>query len=147
MKVNIKDKQGESALFIAVKRRHHKCVRELISRGAEVNLTNLYTPLDIARILKDDECEKLLLQYGAHSREDGFKRRADGNKRERPPLVEAAKWGNIEKVRQLLSNGADVNEVTTKNRNALYNAAKWGHVECVREILRYNPDIDLIDCR
>ena len=66
-------------------------------------------------------------------------------------LFEGAFEGNLEKVKQALDDGADINaEWHWNNKTAmyhhtpLYTASRMGHVEVVRELLRRGAEVDTV---
>lgn len=65
----------------------------------------------------------------------------DGSSR----LIQAARKGLLEEVRNCLSRGDDVMETNVNGLNALMEASKMGHVEVVRELLRYSVDVHAVD--
>ena len=59
-------------------------------------------------------------------------------------LFTAAEKGNIEDIKRLIENGADVH-ARTKDKNqatALQVAAKEGYAECVKVLLEKGADVD-----
>ena len=50
--------------------------------------------------------------------------------------------GNIEEVRKLIKNGADVNEKMFNGNKPLYFATRKGRVEIVRELIKSGADVD-----
>lgn len=53
------------------------------------------------------------------------------------PLIEAAKGGDLEAVKDLLHRGAEVDAQSEKGKTALHYAAANGHVEVVKELLTH----------
>ena len=60
-------------------------------------------------------------------------------------LHEAARKGNVEIVKMLLKEGADVNARDKYGRTALYVAAWRGHVEIVKMLLKEGADVNAAD--
>ena len=60
-------------------------------------------------------------------------------------LVEAAASGRVERVRELLAQGADVDERGDGNRTAVTAAALGEHVGVVRVLIDAGADVDLQD--
>ena len=58
-------------------------------------------------------------------------------------LIEAAKHGNLEEVRDLLRNGADVNEKDRYGNSALMFASGEGHIEIVHLLIDNNADLNI----
>ena len=75
------------------------------------------------------------------------------NKYGETPLMQASYWGNVEAVRMLISNGADVNHENKNGVTALMLASAEGHVEVVKLLLqsgantRINEALDLAQKR
>lgn len=65
-----------------------------------------------------------------------------------PPLVYSARGdrgGSLETVRELLAQGADVNQCNYKGQTALHCAAKAGFVHIVEELLKHGAVVDAED--
>ena len=65
-----------------------------------------------------------------------------------PPLVfqcRGDRGGNLERVRGILAQGADVNVRNYKGQTALHCAAKAGFVEIGRELLAHGANVDSLD--
>ncbi len=65
-----------------------------------------------------------------------------------PPLVYSARGdrgGSLETVRELLGQGADVNQRNYKGQTALHCAAKAGFVHIVEELLKHGATVDAED--
>lgn len=65
-----------------------------------------------------------------------------------PPLVYSARGdrgGSLETVRELLAQGADVNQRNYKGQTALHCAAKAGFVHIVEELLKHGAGVDAED--
>ena len=60
-------------------------------------------------------------------------------------LRDASSRGDLVKVRELITAGADINHVDNKGRTPLYIASETGHVEVVRELLQ--AEIGRVSCR
>lgn len=50
-------------------------------------------------------------------------------------IIEAAMSGNLEELKKLISDGADVNAKNDDGKTALIYAAMYGHMDCV-ELLK-----------
>ena len=55
----------------------------------------------------------------------------------------ASETGNIEKVKELLALGVDVNIQDEEGLTALMNASSWGHEEIVKELIRAKADVNV----
>lgn len=60
-------------------------------------------------------------------------------------LMQAAKSGDIELVRDLLRRGASVEMTSQKGKTALHYAAANGHVEIVKLLIEAGSDVNLRD--
>jgi len=61
------------------------------------------------------------------------------------PLIEAAKGGDLEAVKDLLHRGAEVEAQSEKGKTALHYAAANGHVEVVKLLLAHGAQVDSRD--
>ena len=91
--------------------------------------------------ITDPEINDLLDKYGVPFDPDV----AEGGW---PPLVYSARGdrgGSLETVRELLGQGADVNQRNYKGQTALHCAAKAGFVHIVEELLKHGAVVDAED--
>jgi hypothetical protein len=61
------------------------------------------------------------------------------------PLMEAAKTGDLETVRDILKRSADIDAMSEKGKTALHYAAANGHVEIAKLLLEHGAVIDARD--
>ena len=61
------------------------------------------------------------------------------------PLIEAAKTGNVEAVKDLVKRGADLEAKSEKAKTALHYAAANGHVDVVNVLLEHGAVVDARD--
>jgi len=59
------------------------------------------------------------------------------------PLIEAARKGDIDTIKGLLDNGADVNEKNNYEATALMFAAVNGHIDAVRLFIEKGADVNI----
>ncbi len=130
--VNAEDYRGLTPLHEAAAFGHNEVAELLIAKGAEVNAIIVSggsnknkTPLDFAVMKKQNETADLLRKHGGKTSE------------ELNALIDAAKTGDIEAVKQHLAAGAGVNAKTGDGTTPLHNAAIYGHNE-VAELLIVN---------
>lgn len=57
-------------------------------------------------------------------------------------LCDAAREGDVERARELIQNGADVNATTTYGWTALVSAARNGHMNVVRFLIERGADVN-----
>lgn len=91
--------------------------------------------------ITDPAINDLLDKYGVHFDPDV----AEGGW---PPLVYSARGdrgGSLDTVRELLGQGADVNQRNYKGQTALHCAAKAGFVHIVKELLNHGASVDAVD--
>lgn len=68
---------------------------------------------------------------------------SDGDEaRQNKQLIEAAKSGDIEAIRELLKAGVDIEAMSNDGGTALIWAAEQGHTEAMRELLKAGSDIE-----
>ena len=60
-------------------------------------------------------------------------------------LISASKDGNIDKVRDSLENGVDIDYVDDDGRTALMYASQNGHIDIVRILIEQNADVNYQD--
>lgn len=131
--VNLKNKEGFTALTKAVMKGHLEVVKYLVSKGADVNAKNRinFTALIIASSEGHLEIVKYLIDNGANVNDrdnDGF-----------TALMWASGRGRLEVVKFLISKGADVNvAVSIKAGNTVLNATALdtAKTSAIKEVLR-----------
>ncbi|KAJ7114414.1 hypothetical protein C8R44DRAFT_929253 [Mycena epipterygia] len=118
--------QGGSALRAACKRGNSGIAYILVNNGADINLEALYPIVN-----HNDNIASIL--------EEGAKDKSNKNV---SVLQQAAKAGDLGRVRSLLAIGSNVNEEGGINGTALKSAAKFGHIEVVRLLLEHGAHIN-----
>ena len=108
-----KSEVPETALALAVRKRHHLVVKQLLEAGADPNLT---FPLYSAALLGDEGVVQLLL---AHKVNVNARRDDDST-----ALYAAAQEGHAAIIDRLASAGADLNAMKKGKISALYIAAQ-----------------------
>jgi ankyrin repeat protein len=135
--VNAKMKEGTTPLHFAASKGHKEIAELLIAKDADVNAIagkelQSKTPLDEAIKTKRTETADLLRAHGGKTRE------------ELNALIDAAKNGDIEAVKQHLAAGADVNAKTGDGTTPLHNAAIYGHNEVAELLIANGASVNAI---
>ena len=136
--VNVKRDDGETPLHRAAWRGHYATAELLITKGADMNAKTASgpnkdkTPLDFAVMKKQNEIADLLRTHGGKTSE------------ELNALIDAAKNGDIEAVKQHLAAGADVNAKTGDGTTPLHNAAVYGHNEIAELLIANGASVNAI---
>ncbi len=167
--VNQDDKYEWRPIFHAGLRRHYDVVKYLIDSGADLAAHDGYVIHYAGQVRDNKEIISLLVTYGAldaHTQPSSeFARqfiyavflanveRVNAMIRDDSELVQeryargdtalhhAARNGDLEIVKQLVSNGADVNATTDNNHFPLYCAAGHGHVETTQYLVDKGADL------
>ncbi|MCG8486949.1 MAG: ankyrin repeat domain-containing protein [Chromatiales bacterium] len=140
--VNEKGKLGRTPLHLAAYNGMPQVAKLLISRGAYVNASNEEgaTPLHSAAfgIVNSGDLLKILLAKGANV--DSGTGTKIGT-----PLIHATKYGNLEAVKVLLNNGADINARDESGNSALHFASLYGRIDVATYLLMKNPDVNQVN--
>ncbi len=163
--VNEKDRAGRTALHCACEKGHTEVAKLLISQGARINVTTAMmasTPLHFAVMRGDRQTIELLLSKGANinaKNRDGstplfeaMKSTAAGNKEmvellvakgaKVPALHLAAYMGDIQKLKQCLQGGTDINSKGDFGYTALHAAANGGKKDVVEFLIGKGATVD-----
>ena len=132
--VNMETGDGITPLHNAAIYGHKEVGEILIANGADVNAKDRggETPLDEAIRNKHTETADLLREHGGKTGE------------ELNVLLDAAKKGDIEAVKQHLAAGADVNAKTADGTTPLHNAAVYGHNEVAELLIANGAEVNAI---
>lgn len=132
---NARDAKGNTPLMLAAVYSDVSCVKLLLERGAEVNVTNNAGATPLIRATFDYDKLHLLLHHGA----DVNSRSALGNS----ALMLAARPANSHRaVGLLLSHGADAGATNKWGATALMAAAAGGDNASVRMLLKHGADVN-----
>jgi len=134
--VNARTEIGWTALHFAAQNSRREIAELLIANGADVNAVAMddvfsgQTPLDAANKYNQGAVAVLLRKYGGKTCV------------ELEALIDAAKKGNIEDIKQHLAAGGDVNS-RNKNGDTLLNyAAYLGHKEIVELLVENGAEVN-----
>ena len=167
--VNQDDQYEWRPIFHAGLRRHYDVVKYLIDSGADLAAHDGYVIHYAGEVPDNKEVVSLLVIYGAldaHTQPSSELarqfiyavflanvERVNAMIRDDSALVQeryargdtalhhAARNGDLEIVKQLVSNGADVNATTDNNHFPLYCAAGHGHVETTQYLVDKGADL------
>lgn len=171
--INAIDNEGNTPLSTAASNRKYDVVRTLLSRGADKKIRNAYgkSPADIAIEIKQ-KCTLASdqnPQFGCHEKalqplvriieilqSDNFAEIIEKDKKEEEftkaeknkstngnELFDAVKAGNLNKVQELVKNGADLNLKDQYGSTLLHRAANWQKNAILKYLLENgaNPNI------
>jgi len=139
--VNSRNRLGETALVIVLKKERADLATLLLDAGADVNqaAVNGITPLMAAAFAGQDAIVKRLLKDGANPRAvDRLQKNA---------MIYAAGEGHTDVVLTLMSAGVAPNDVYANNLTALMWAAGFGKTATVRALLAAGADPAMKDNR
>jgi len=136
--INTKDREnkGKTPLIIAIEENKIEIVRELIKRGADINVTDYDgdTALIIAINKKCVDIVRELIKKGANIHKKGSK--------EDEPLIIACKEGHLEIIKDLIDNGSNLDEKDSSGNTPLMLSCKFGQLEVVRELIERGADVN-----
>jgi ankyrin repeat protein/acetyl esterase/lipase len=127
--VNVKDPTSNTPLHNAVKSRSagKNIIELLITKGATLNAKNNegQTPIDVAFQQNRKDIVELLFEKGADV-----------------SLHTAAQHGLLEKLKELIGKGTDINAVDSSSMTSLHHAVRRGRKEIVELLLANGADIN-----
>jgi ankyrin repeat protein len=131
---------GCSALHLAASYNRKEAAKQLIERGANINVRDLngMTPLHYAALHGHDDMIELLLNNKANV--NAFDCQG------LTPLHLAAQFGHAKTINLLIDRGADLNAKTNlQGLTPLHWAAFWGDTEAITALLKCGADINARD--
>jgi len=140
--VNARNRGGQSPLHKAAQAGPKTNVELLVSNGANLNAKNNAgaTPLDLAEQKGHTEIVELLKKHGA--KESPY---PNINTNQAPKLRQAVEDGNIERVKQLIEEGADVNVKYRRGTTVLHLASGAGRMDMVELLISKGATINTPD--
>lgn len=130
----------KTPLFWAVMENNGDAVKILLMYNADCNIPTItgITPLDLARIYRNQDMANLLIEAGA--KEDHVE-----HNQEKPEIVVAADYGKTKSVDSLIKQGVNINAKNMYHDCALSVAAENGYVEIVILLLQAGAEVDIRD--
>ncbi|MBR8537035.1 ankyrin repeat domain-containing protein [Carboxylicivirga sediminis] len=127
--INAMDENQHSALMLAAYNGHHHIVSVLLENGAEIDAVDGMnrTALMFASTGPFTQAVDVLIQAGANVN-------ATDNEEQWTPVMMAASEGQLEVVKLLVANGADLSMVDVDGESSLDFAQSKGHQEVVAYI-------------
>ncbi|NWU96962.1 ANKE1 protein, partial [Upupa epops] len=141
--MSIVDNEGKGILFYCIlpTARHHRCMKIALDCGADVNnCTAEGKPVFLQACERAHDLKEICLKFLESGADPNARNPATG----RTALMEAAREGVLELVRDLLERGVDVNLFDIQRHSAAHFAATGGFFEILRIISAYNGDLGLI---
>ena len=137
--INVKDKDGFTALMMATDQNHMDVVQILIKKGADVNARENAgnTALSLAADRGYADIADLLIAAGANVNVVNHQGSA--------PLMVAAFKGHLNVAQRLIKNGALVNAKNNVDITALMAASEEGHADIVSLLLENGADATVKD--
>jgi len=127
------------ALLMAIQNRDEKILKLLLEKGLDPNIQVYNRPLIsmVSSHSSTDNLKSLLIEYGA--KEEKLPLRPTI---QRPPLHEAILQQDFEKAKEMILNGADVNESDNRGTTALHLAALRGNVPFCSFLLEHDANVN-----
>ncbi|XP_043466925.1 ankyrin-1-like [Leptopilina heterotoma] len=153
-RIDIRREDGRTTLHVAIKTQNIQIVERILKKGTMVNVLDDMSrmkPIDVAASLKNIQLVELLLKYGAKMDDSGeFCEEQKKVYKRMTALHYAAKFGNLEMVKLLMSNGFDKLDVKNfKDKTPLGVAISKHRLGIVKYLFesgsKINEDHPLID--
>lgn len=146
--LDTQDKQGRTALFLAVENSHRRMAQMLLRRGADPNIHDCYSRSCLHLAVEAYASEKPHNTRSLEMVKGLLDHRADPNVRDntdKTPLYLAADLGNVQIVDNLLHAGADVNGRGVLDETPLIAAIKHHHLSVVKKLVASGANPNLHD--
>jgi serine/threonine-protein phosphatase 6 regulatory ankyrin repeat subunit B len=140
--IDLQDEGGFTALILAAREGRAAIAEALVEAGAWVDLQDKEGETALAWA-SDDSVRDLLRSAGAK-----WTIKSGGRVRDSCdaiPLCDAARNGELERVRELIADGADVDEQDKSGWTALMRAAADGYAAVVEALLQAGAQVDQHD--
>lgn len=135
--VNIRNKDGNSALYIAALKNRQEVGEILLAKNADIFVTNTANSSPLRLALKySDTIQKWIITSKTIKSCDG-----SGN----TVLHYASEWGYGESINSLILKGADVNAKNANGETCLFNAAKTNKPEIIQILIDNGASIKVRD--
>lgn len=134
--INTRDKDGNSPLHIAVKNNNKELGLILISKDADIFITNNLgeSPLKLSYDLNAGREDWLISNKTINSKD------ATGN----TPLHLAAEWNNPNMIIYLLNKGSNINAKNDNGETPFFSSMKGNSPTCIDALINYpNSNIDI----
>lgn len=125
--VNTRNSNGDSALYLAVKKNEKQVGELLLARGADIFSTNNqnFSPLRLA-LQPNNPAGDWLITSQTIAMTDG-----SGN----TPLHYAAEWGMNDAAVSLMTRGAETSAINSNGQTALFNATKSNNTSLINHLI------------
>jgi len=149
--INYVDRNLDTPLIHAVRSKNDKLIEYLLINGVEVNSINNKEESAISIAFSDRLTDKsrriikLLINHKADlNRIYGFKERYGMYYEKNTLLIHSIKNNNMEYLKLLIDNGADVNGKNLKNNTPLYFSISYSHTEMTEYLLSKGANVNEI---
>ncbi|KAN0105623.1 Ankyrin repeat-containing domain protein [Russula decolorans] len=156
--LRITDSHGGTLLHAASQCGHLGVVKLLLQRGADVNVLNKANQtaaklasendqVEVARFIAEYKLDASIQDKVCSTTFDAAQYGADGDEKdeENPSLHAAAEEGNMDVLKSLLVQGADINPRNESHRTPLNLAAAKGNDHVVRLLIERGAEVDSCD--
>ncbi|EID85930.1 ankyrin repeat-containing protein [Treponema sp. JC4] len=130
--VNLRNRDGNSALFLAVIKNRQKVGELLLAKNADIFSTNTNNNSPLRLALRYPKIQEWLITSKTIRATDG-----SGN----TVLHYAAEWQFTDSVKSLTSKGADISATNSSGENCLFSAARTNNPAVVQVVVDCGADI------
>ncbi|GCC52565.1 hypothetical protein SanaruYs_28020 [Chryseotalea sanaruensis] len=151
-KLNVQDKEGDTPLIKACKMNKIEAVKKLLEHGADLSLVNERGESAMTHAVSniiyngDNQLKEILVEYGAAAPKIlGDVDVDEVNENGDTAIILASEVGPLEKLKKLISRGANVNHQNKEGKTALMLACCSAGEEKVELLLKSGADINIQD--